>query len=367
MGDPARTYNEIVHNIAQTEGFVNRRADVWRVRRAHLANVAPPAIIAPMPFRPYVIALLTALCLVAVVAPIPATAEGETPVRIIRGHEPRDAAAEPSACPDPDSIPRRLAKTEQLTLPILMYHHVRELPKNTSAFLRTLTVSADAFEAQMTYLAQNGYHTVYFSDLVAWFDRGAALPDKPIIITFDDGWIEQYEVAYPILRKHCLVAAFFPPTNWVNTSKLTMTWAQIEEMSKGGMEFGSHTVNHYLLTGQTAEQITRQLENSRKTLEGHVRLPIAALAYPGGAYNAAVASLVEKAGYGAAVGVGAGVIHKAEERFKLHRVTVNYADTVAVFAARLVPVGNAPGAPPAPAAQKRAARLRERLQEPTEK
>ncbi|MCX6032349.1 MAG: polysaccharide deacetylase family protein [Chloroflexi bacterium] len=313
-----------------------------------------------MSLRPLTIALMAVLCLIASGGLISARAADETPIGFARGQETAARDAEPPACPDPASIPRRIAKAEQVTLPILMYHHVRELPEAAGATLRTLTVSASAFGAQMAYLAQNGYHTVYFSDLVAYFDRGAALPDDAIIITFDDGWLEQYEVAYPILRKNCLIATFFPPTNWVDHSKLTLTWAQVEEMSKAGMEFGSHTANHYLLTGQTAEQITRQLEDSRKTLEGHVRTPIVALAYPGGVYNAAVASLVEKAGYGVAVGVSAGVTHKAEERFRLHRVAVNYADTVTTFAARLVPSNNLQNLPP-PAISKSAARRLERM------
>ncbi len=215
-----------------------------------------------------------------------------------------------------------------------MYHHLHDLPATATPLSRTLTVSPRAFDDQLSYLAEQGYHTVYFTDLIAYFTEGAPLAAKPVILTFDDGWRDDYTAAYPALRSHCMVGTFFPPTNWVDHSNLTLTWAQVEEMSRGEMEFGSHTVNHYLLPNQTAKQVTAQFEDSRAILSPHLRRPVVALAYPGGAYNAAVAALVKKAGYGAAVGVARGVEHRAEDLFALHRVTISYGDDLAAFAAR---------------------------------
>ena len=240
-----------------------------------------------------------------------------------------------------------------------MYHHITRLPANANATWRTLTVTPEAFEAQVKWLVDNGYHAIYFSDLVAYFQAGVPLPDKPIILTFDDGWTDDYTIAYPILRKHCMVGAFFPPVAWVNRSNgsKVMTWPMIEEMSQGGMEFGSHTINHYLLNEQNAQKITEELVGSKAALEQHVVRPVVALAYPGGGHNPLVVSLVPKAGYGAAVGVTAGVEQARSDLFLLHRITIPYSDDLKAFERRIT-AKTAPGAPVPPAPAKRPESLR---------
>lgn len=223
-------------------------------------------------------------------------------------------------------------------VPILMYHHVRVLAPEAGRVWRMLTVDPAAFEAQMAYLVEHGYHTVTFSDLADHFDRGKPLPDQPVILTFDDGWAEQYTTVYPILRRYGLSATFFPPTNWISGSRLTLTWGQIEEMSQAGMEFGSHTLNHHFLTHQDTNEVRRQLVQSKALLEQHTHKPVIALAYPGGAWGPAVTVQAQEAGYRVAVGVAAGVKQRAAERFVLHRVSVGYGAPLQTFIARLGPV-----------------------------
>jgi peptidoglycan/xylan/chitin deacetylase (PgdA/CDA1 family) len=243
----------------------------------------------------------------------------------------------PAVCPDRHRPLDSVLWAPQLTLPILMYHHIRQLPQNASRTSRMLTVTASEFGDQIAYLAREGYHTIYFSDLVDFLRSGTPLPFKPVIVTFDDGWAEQYAVAYPILRRYCMAATFFPPTNWLDQSRLTLTWKQIEEMSRGGMEFGSHTVNHHLMTQESATEMALQLETSRTILQRHVLRPVVALAYPGGAVSAAVELQAAAAGYGVAVGVRAGTRQTPEERFRLHRTTIAYGTTLQEFALKLRP------------------------------
>ena len=219
-----------------------------------------------------------------------------------------------------------------------MYHHVRVLSPGASRVWLRLTVDPAAFEAQMAYLVEHGYHTVTFSDLADHFDRGKPLPDQPVVLTFDDGWAEQYTTVYPILRRYGLSATFFPPTNWINGSRLTLTWEQIEEMSRAGMEFGSHTLNHHFLTTQSADEVRWQLGQSKAILEQHTHQPVIALAYPGGAWSPAVAALAPEAGYRVAVGITAGVKQRAAERFVLHRVSLGYGAPLRMFIARLGPI-----------------------------
>ncbi len=279
-----------------------------------------------MPQRTHTITL-TALALLLLLLTQPAAVAAET------GQPP----SAPPTCPARDGIPRTVAPADRVILPILMYHHVKVLPANANTTWRNLTVTPAAFEAQVKYLADHGYHTIYFSDLIAYFGAGTPLPDKPIILTFDDGWIEQYTVVYPILQKYCMVGTFFPPINWVHNGdgKQVVAWPMIEEMSRGQMEFGSHTLNHHLLNNQTEKQIMEQLVGSKAELEQHTVRPVVALAYPGGGWNKLAVSLVPKAGYGAAVGITASPDQTRADLFLLHRITVPYSDDLKMFVKRI--------------------------------
>ena len=268
--------------------------------------------------------------------PAPA-ALSRTPPHVVEPH-----------CPDPQAIQRPVASSDSVVLPILMYHHINNLDETAGSVLRSLVVSPEAFERQMAFLKENGYHTVYFDDVVAFFNEGRPLPEKPVVLTFDDAWVEQYTVAFPILRRYCHVATFLPPINWIN-SPVTLKWSQIEEMSRLGMEFGSHTVNHHLLTNQTPEQITAQLVTSKAILEQHIGHTVTVMAYPTGAVNASIPPLVSAAGYGAALGVQAGVRQTPRDLFVLHRTGIHYDDTLVTFASKLrYGVASTAAPPPAP-------------------
>jgi peptidoglycan/xylan/chitin deacetylase (PgdA/CDA1 family) len=272
----------------------------------------------------------TAPALDAPTSPLPAVA----PTLSVLPPDPTPAAPTPAVPAPPAS--------DAIRLPILMYHHLRVLSPKAGAIWEMLTVTPAAFEEQVAYLTKHGYHTIYFSDLVASFDQGRALPPNPILLTFDDGWLDDYTVAYPILRKYGMVGAFFPPTNWVGKSKLTITWQQVEEMDRGGMEFGSHTVSHRLLTPLKRAQVLQELQLSQSILEGHVRRSVVALAYPGGAHNGQTMELAAVAGYGVAVGVTPSAWQQVAERYTLRRITVPYGMSLAEFAAR---VGGSEGRP----------------------
>ena len=296
--------------------------------------------------------VLSTLLVLLTTTSLVAYAETGAPPAEAPGAQRRTTFA-PPFCPNPARIPRLVAPAEKVSLPILMYHHITHLQPNATATWRTLTVTPEAFEAQVKWLADHGYHSINFSELVAYFRDGVPLPEKPIILTFDDGWTDDYAIVYPILRKHCMVGTFFPPVAWVNRSNgsKVMTWPMIEEMSQGGMEFGSHTINHYLLNEQMAQRITEELVGSKAALEQHVVLPVVALAYPGGGHNPLVVSLVPKAGYDAAVGVTAGVEQARSDLFHLHRITIPYSDDLKAFERRIT-AKVVPGAPVPPASAK---------------
>jgi len=269
---------------------------------------------------------------------VPLSAQEEHPMqpgtRQAPGNTPPYEALFGSAFPRPDP-------EQPVVVPILMYHHVRYLPPEADRTWRELTVDPVAFEAQMAYLVEHGYHTISFTDLADFFDRGKSLPQNPVILTFDDGWEEQYTTVLPILRRYGLTATFFPPTQWVNSSNSTLTWAQIEEMSAAGMAFGSHTVNHYSLPQQTHDEARQQLSQSKAVLEAHIHKPVIALAYPEGNFSPAIVQLAAQIGFRVAVGTRSGVEQRPVDRFALCRISVGYGTPLQTFVARL-PVPSIP-------------------------
>ena len=225
---------------------------------------------------------------------------------------------------------------QNIILPIITYHQIANLPTNSSANVQSITVSPNEFKKQLSYLAINGYQTIYFSDLMDFMKKQCLLPTKPVILTFDDGWVEDYLIAFPELVANDMVGTFFPPTNWVDhDAKGVISWSQIQEMSLGGMEFGSHTESHSWLSQLPREEALNELGNSKALLEQYTGKPVIVVAYPGGSFNSSVIGLVEETGYLAAVTTIYGVEQNTGELFSLHRVGVHYTDTLEIFASRL--------------------------------
>jgi peptidoglycan/xylan/chitin deacetylase (PgdA/CDA1 family) len=224
-------------------------------------------------------------------------------------------------------------------VPILMYHHLSEVSADADAEYQQLSVAPQDFQRQMTYLRDNGYGTVTFAELVSAFDGQGSLPEKPVIITFDDGWDDIYHIAYPILQDLGMRATFFIPTNWIENLDGTASWAQIEEMSRGGMEFGSHSVTHPYLTTADADTLQWELEASKGTLEEHTGKAVTALGYPFGLYDDRVVAAARDAGYRAACTIDQGSTAYAGQLLTLPRLWVYGWTTLDEFASLVSATG----------------------------
>ncbi len=243
----------------------------------------------------------------------------------------------------PDSAPTAPAGTAtpkpepivSVHVPILMYHHIEEISEDTDPEILQLYVAPQAFREQLDYLQQNGYTIITFAELVGAFNGEVSLPDKPVIVTFDDGWDDIYNVAYPMLRDHGMRATFFIPTNWVENLDGVVSWSQLQEMSASGMELGSHTVTHPYLTTADPEWMKYEIEGSKQALEEHTGKKVTALAYPFGLYDDAVIAAVNEAGYLAACTIDAGSTATATGLLTLPRTWVYHWTTIEDFAALL--------------------------------
>lgn len=189
-----------------------------------------------------------------------------------------------------------------ITVPILVYHIVRPSYPSDNASVRTLALTPEYFDAEMKYLDTAGYHIIRFSDLEAHFKEGKILPTKPIILTFDDGWSDQYVYAFPVLKKYGYPATFFVFTNAIGR-KGFMTWDELREMIRAGMVIGDHTRTHpYLTKIKTEAALWDEIYGSKQLLEQKLGISVNEFAYPFGRYNATTTAFVKKAGYASARG-----------------------------------------------------------------
>lgn len=203
------------------------------------------------------------------------------------------------------------------SVPVLNYHQINDQAENA------LTVHTDQFEAQMKYLADNGFHTITPADMLDAWENGTPLPEKPVVLTFDDGYVDNYRNAFPILEKYHLKGTIFLISDYVGNYPNYLTWQQIEEMQESGhIDFESHTLSHMQLDKTTPEETFHQLKGSKEALEYHLQKPINFIAYPCGSYDDELVRQTKEAGYRAAFTVNYGVTSPDENPFVLDRVPI---------------------------------------------
>jgi peptidoglycan/xylan/chitin deacetylase (PgdA/CDA1 family) len=195
--------------------------------------------------------------------------------------------------------PALIAPAPSVDLPILVYHHVR--PGSTS----TLFVSPEEFDKQLEYLQYYSFHTISFADLADYFEKGKPLPQRPVIISFDDGWENQFEYGFPILQKYHDTATFYVVTDYLDHENF-MTTEQLKTMVAAGMSIGCHTRSHPYLTSLGRQRAWDEIAGAKAILEAD-GFNIDTFAYPYGAYNARIVDIVAEVGFHTARTVDAGV------------------------------------------------------------
>jgi peptidoglycan/xylan/chitin deacetylase (PgdA/CDA1 family) len=230
----------------------------------------------------------------------------------------------------PDGAPRTARA------PILMYHYISEPPADADIYRKDLSVSPARFESHLRLLKERGYHVVTLDDLLGFLANGAPLPAKPVILTFDDGYTDNYTYAYPLLRKYDMVGHFFIISDFVNQARPGyMTWPQIAEMASGGQRIGSHSRDHPDLKGKAVDYLVWQalggLEAIQERIGGHPRW----ISYPAGSYDDQVIAVYKSAHYWGGLSTEQGATHTLDRIFALKRVRVRGAHTADDLAALL--------------------------------
>ncbi|HRA55217.1 MAG TPA: polysaccharide deacetylase family protein [Thermoflexales bacterium] len=211
---------------------------------------------------------------------------------------------------------RQMPVVAPLYAPILMYHHIGA-PR-----AGRFSVTPAKFAEQLKWLRDQGYRSVSIDDIASAAQGGPPLPPKPIAITFDDGWRDQYDIALPLLKEFGFKATFFVVSGWVGRGRTLMTWAELRDLRARGHWVGSHSVTHGAAAKQTDKVVAYEVIQSRNTISRELGGPPTIFAYPLGSIDARAEALARAAGYVAAVDVQANPIQRATQLYRLKRIEV---------------------------------------------
>lgn len=200
-------------------------------------------------------------------------------------------------------------------IPVLNYHQVSDERKGP------LTMTTEDFKWQMDYLKEQGFHTITPDQLYAYLTEKRPLPSKPVLITFDDGYEDNYTYAYPILKENQMQATIFMVAKSVDIPG-HLTKAELREMEANGITIGSHTLSHVLLTDLTPEQVGSEVEESRKVLEDILGTKVEYLAYPGGYVDDEIMKIAADKGIKMGFTIDLGRVKPADNLMYLNRIPI---------------------------------------------
>lgn len=230
---------------------------------------------------------------------------------------------------------------KETKIPVLTYYHVGPLPAAADDLRIDLTVAPENFELQVAWLKGQGYESLKLGDLPAYFSGDKKLPEKPVILSFDDGYSDTIKYAPPILKKYGFSGDFgiitqFPGITLGHSSYAT--WAELRQAKSLGMELVSHTQDHFDGTNEkyTDKFILRNLTDSQKDIKDNLGSSVPVLIYPFGHYDKRYLAFAREAGFQVGLTTKNGWLTGATSLMEIPRIRVRGADSLEKFQANLL-------------------------------
>ncbi len=209
-----------------------------------------------------------------------------------------------------------------------MYHYLSDPPAQADRIRKDLSVDPILFAAQLDRMQAEGYTTISLYDLVASLTQGIPLPPKPVILTFDDGYRDSYENAFPLLRAHGMQATFFIITDFIDANQPEyLSWDMVRAMYAGGMSIESHSRNHVNLRGRDKDYLIWQALGSAETIKAEVGVAPRFICYPAGQYDQNVIDIFKSANYWAGITTTQGATQASNDLFELDRIRIRGTTT----------------------------------------
>lgn len=206
--------------------------------------------------------------------------------------------------------------SEDIGVPVLYYHSVSLNADNE------VTITPEMLEKQLTYINDNNYTTITMKELYDYLKNNKPIPEKSIVITFDDGYMNNYTEAFPILKALNMKATIFCVGNSLDGSYY-LSHEAIKEMSDYGIDIESHTVNHVHLDTLSYDEQLLEMKKSKEILENITGKEVSSIAYPFGDYNTDTVKAAKQAGYSLGFTTNLGLSDRSDDIFELDRIYIS--------------------------------------------
>ncbi len=229
-------------------------------------------------------------------------------------------------------------------IPVLMYHRVA---RNGPEALSPYRISPELFEQQLAYLQRYGYSSLTIDQFYdSWFKRGSQpMPGKPIVLTFDDAYLDFYETAWPLLRKYGFKVTIFVPVDFVaggadwdrefGEPAQIMNWDQIIELHEQGVRIGSHSCGHNKLSELSEDEIYEDAKRSKDVLEQKLAAEVSDYCYPYTVASKQIQQVIAATGYKSAVGGRGGDVPGRQNPYYIPRIEIFGSDSMDEFIKKL--------------------------------
>jgi peptidoglycan/xylan/chitin deacetylase (PgdA/CDA1 family) len=220
-------------------------------------------------------------------------------------------------------------------VPILMYHAVAKAPNDAT---RALSVTPEAFTEQMALLRGSGFTAINTASLARSWRHSASLPERPVLITFDDGYEGVHRHALPVLSRHGFAATLFVSTGWLRGEydtggglDIMLDWDQVRALSAADVEIGGHSHTHPQLDQLADDALRYELRHCREIIAAELGVLPASFAYPYGYSSRRVRRAVREAGFTQSLAVGNALARRRQGPYALRRVTVRRGTGIEEF------------------------------------
>ncbi|MBC8060628.1 MAG: polysaccharide deacetylase family protein [Clostridiaceae bacterium] len=252
-----------------------------------------------------------------------------TPPPVVEPIKPVELAEPVGTASIPAFDKTAVMKASGKSVPVLMYHSIAYEKDND------IRLPVERFEEHMKYLKDNGYYPITLTDLYEYLMKDTPIPEKSIVLTFDDGYEDNYTAMFPVLKKYGFKATIFVITSNIDKDPKSMTSQQLLEMEKFGVDIESHTVNHEHLKELSKDKQLETLGQSKKDLEKILNKQINFLAYPYGEYNKSALEAAKEVGYTMAFSTDGRWSSKKNGMLSLDRVYIGSSHNMKVFIERI--------------------------------
>lgn len=246
----------------------------------------------------------------------------------------------------------RLTNYKGVRIPILMYHGIsRDVEERVHPYYKIAT-TPEVFGQHMAMLVERGCQVIGLDAAIKLLRRDnnvlQGMPTQPVVITFDDGYLDFYTNAYPVLARHGFTATVFLPTAFIDSGnrktagKTFLSWPQVRELADCGVSFGSHTTSHGYLLEKTGAEMEQEMRLSKETIEEKTGNAVRFFSYPFAfpehdkRFVAVLRNTLQTCGYSCAVTTSIGTATQGDDLLSLKRLPINASDDLALLGAKII-------------------------------